>query len=369
MNVIKDNFGNKTSPGINGKAQECFLALQDEDLSYEECQTWISWLDENPDHQVAYDKVAVLWETLGRIDPKSLRLDIEVEDSEVKAAQFSKVLSLDPVRRTTLTDVIRLLNLRAARRYVPVSFAVIVLFVMGIFHFNSGGLEGLTHQGEVFETKVAATRALALSDGTTVRLAGDTRIETDYSSKERRVNIVRGKAFFEVSKNADRPFIVHAASGEAKALGTKFEVNIMSQFIAVTVEEGLVQVLGTREIVDTASAGSLHKTIIGKGERVSYSKEGRLRLVEKVNLDNVLAWRNGSLVLNRQSLAEVIEEVNRYSLKQIQYRPDEIAGMTISGTIHLSQIDDWLKGLEKGYPLKVDAVSPNMVLITRQVLP
>lgn len=348
----------RTDPSVVSKAEECFLALLDEGLSYSECQAWIRWLNQKPDHQDAYDQIARLWSALDRIDPKSLRLSADSDNGTFQVpGHFSNQV---PLARTK--DAPRIGVSRSWPAWLPVATVctLVASVVVGIFYFDR-----FFGQNEVLETKVAQMQAFKLADGTIARLAGDTRIETNYSANERRVRLVRGEAFFSVSKDANRPFIVLAGSGEAKALGTRFDVNKLEQVVTVTVEEGLVQVSGNSGEKNLSSAELPQSTTIGLGESVSYSDK-KLRPVEKVNLKYALAWRNGTLILLNQPLAEAIEQINRYSKMRILFRPNEIAGLTVSGTVNLSQTDDWLKGLEKGYSsLKVVSGGPDMLLLTR----
>ncbi|TRZ55820.1 MAG: hypothetical protein D4S02_17050 [Rhodocyclaceae bacterium] len=313
---------------VIAKAEECFLALLDEELTYPECQAWINWLDEKPDHQAAYDQTAKLWAALDGIDPKSIRIPAEAADAPRPGVAMSRSEWLPVALVCTLVSSV----------------------VLGIFHLDFAYFDRFFHEQEVLETQVAQVQTIALADGTITRLAGDTRIEIEYSGKERKVTLVRGEAFFEVSKDAHRPFIVLAGSVEAKALGTKFDVNKLAQTVIVTVEEGQVQVAGNRK--EASGAVRKQSTIIGLGERVSYSDKG-LSPVEKIDLNHAMAWKHGTLVLRNRPLAEVLEEINRFSSKRILFRPDEIAGLRVSGTVNLSQTDDWLQGLEKGFPLKV----------------
>lgn len=321
---------------VVAKAEECFLALADDELSYADCQAWISWRDEKPEHQLAYDQVARLWATLDGVDSGSLRA-APVNSPWAGAS-------------------------RAGPAWLPAALvcSLFAALALGVFHFDGGSLDRLGRQSESHETRVAQTGSFQLADGSIARLAGDTRIEVEYSGRERRLTLVRGEAFFAVSKDAQRPFIVVAGSGEARALGTRFDVNKLSQIVTVTVSEGVVQVSG----MGSSAADPKQATLIGLGERVSYSDEG-LRPVEKVDLEHAMAWGSGRLVLRSRPLAEVIEEVNRFSPRRILFRPDDIAGLSVSGTVDLGRIDDWLRGLEKGYPLKVLPGGTDTLLLTR----
>jgi hypothetical protein len=73
-------------------------------------------------------------------------------------------------------------------------------------------------------TGVGQQQVRLLPDGTRIVLNTDTRIEVDYDERERRVRLIRGEAWFEVSKRPTWPFLVRAGGREIRALGTSFIV-------------------------------------------------------------------------------------------------------------------------------------------------
>ncbi len=82
-----------------------------------------------------------------------------------------------------------------------------------------------------------------LDDGSTIQLNTDTRIELQYSSRERTVRLQRGEAHFAVAPDAERPFVVVAGSGVVRAVGTEFNVYLSDgNQTEVTVTEGIVEI-------------------------------------------------------------------------------------------------------------------------------
>ena len=90
-----------------------------------------------------------------------------------------------------------------------------------------------------------ATGELVLEDGTRVALTDGARVEAEFTSGERRVNLVGGRALFTVAHDSARPFRVEAAGSETTALGTVFEIDLTGRRPVVHLVEGSVEVRAT----------------------------------------------------------------------------------------------------------------------------
>lgn len=89
--------------------------------------------------------------------------------------------------------------------------------------------------------RAAAPRTEVLEDGTTVTLAAGTVLEVAYSPEERKLWVLEGAAVFHVTKERTRPFIVLADDLQARALGTRFRVQL-APMLRVDVYDGVVAV-------------------------------------------------------------------------------------------------------------------------------
>ena len=76
-----------------------------------------------------------------------------------------------------------------------------------------------------------------------------------------------------------------------------------------------------------------------------------------------IAWREGRFVFSGESPASVVAELNRYSVSQIEIADEELAELMISGTVLRNQIADWLEGLERAFPVRIDRVDGTRVII------
>lgn len=93
-------------------------------------------------------------------------------------------------------------------------------------------------------TGVAETRTVTLADGSRVTLNAMTAIDVDYGPDRRRIVLVEGQAFFEVTSDHARPFTVETGGNRVQALGTAFDVdaNLPDGSVAVAVTQHSVRV-------------------------------------------------------------------------------------------------------------------------------
>ena len=178
--------------------------------------------------------------------------------------------------------------------------------------------------------------SLTLSDGTIVWLNAESSLTypTAFTSRERNVSIT-GEAYFEVSHNASKPFKVQKGETSITVLGTHFNVNAYDDenTIKVTLLEGSVKVQN----------GS-SKQIIKPGEQADVV--GGIKVINGVNLDQVMAWKNGKFSFDHADIKTVMRELARWYDLDIEYegRPTtDLFGGDIQRDLPLSKTLDFLK--------------------------
>src|SRR5690606_7675607 len=100
----------------------------------------------------------------------------------------------------------------------------------------------LTPGPRTFRTGPEQTTTITLPDGSKVTLDEGTVLRADETRRERRLELVEGRAFFRVAKDASRPFVVRARGKTITALGTAFDVSLEAEQVEVTLVEGRVKV-------------------------------------------------------------------------------------------------------------------------------
>jgi transmembrane sensor len=210
---------------------------------------------------------------------------------------------------------------------------------------------------ESFSTPVAQRQSLTLADGTRVELNARTSLVVENGRAERRVRLATGEAFFTVSKDQRRPFIVETPAGSVRVTGTIFDVRTEgTSVLEVTVVEGSVQVHTT---VSGEHSGALAPTTMPlvAGHRLSASASGvAVATLEHDALDDALAWRRGQIVCDGMSLGEAAARLAHYHGRQIVVAP-EAAVLSVSGLHSLDDLDTFFADLKVMFPGKSVSVT------------
>ncbi|MFT4163563.1 FecR family protein [Shinella sp.] len=201
-------------------------------------------------------------------------------------------------------------------------------------------------------TGTGERRTVTLADGTMVELDADSAIALDYTASVRGVRLVRGRAFFDVAKDAQRPFTVHAAEGSATALGTRFVVHEWSGTVTVSVEESAVSVTGP----DRRDA------VVKAGQYVTYDLQ-RLNDVAAVDVESEVAWRRGKLIFEDRPLRQVLADVNRYRAGTIRVTDGHLLNMRVSGIFDVSDPDGVLEAIRTTLPVRSFELTPWLVIL------
>jgi transmembrane sensor len=190
-----------------------------------------------------------------------------------------------------------------------------------------------------YATGIGERRTVSLPDGTLVHLNTASALSVNYSPTRREVHLDAGEALFEVAKNPARPFVVLAQNGQARAVGTVYDVQLTDDTVRVGVREGIVAV-STRQ-------GATTPVNVTAGQRVSYNGAGQVSNIVADGLDTQTAWLRGKLIFNRQPLSLVINEIQRYRKGRIILANQHLADLKVSGVFDLNDLDDLLKSIDE----------------------
>ncbi|MGF7233082.1 FecR family protein [Arachidicoccus sp.] len=197
-------------------------------------------------------------------------------------------------------------------------------------------------------TPMGAQYQLKLPDGTEVWLNAGSSITypTCFSGKTRQVHIT-GEVYFEVTKNREKPFIVTTGDMSITVLGTHFNVNAYADesTIRTTLLEGRVKV---------SNALNGQNIFIKPGQQSQLSKSGNIKVV-KVNVDEAVAWKNGSFQFDKTDISELMRQVSRWYNISIKYdgpmTPDCFTGV-IPRNLTLNELLAILKDVKVHFKLE-----------------
>lgn len=116
---------------------------------------------------------------------------------------------------------------------------------------------------------------------------------------------ITGEAYFEVAHNPAMPFVVSKGETTVQVLGTHFNINAYDDehSLNVTLLEGSVRV---------GTAGGLPPKVIKPGEQAQVEKDGTIELVNSVDLDEVMSWKNGLFSFKGADIESIMRQVARW---------------------------------------------------------
>lgn len=205
-------------------------------------------------------------------------------------------------------------------------------------------------------TSTAELRSFTLEDGSRVRLAPESAIEMAFVAGERRVRLITGNAFFDVSPEEARPFRVEAGEAAVTVLGTAFEVRRGEGGTFVAVEHGRVRVDDLRtepKAFNTLQAGEwTHVPRTGPVVR------GALKQ------DDIAPWRYGRLVAFNRPAGDVVDDLRRYYPGAIVVQSRAFADRHVSGIYDLNDPGKTLRDLASSHGAQVRELSDWLMVIT-----
>lgn len=224
---------------------------------------------------------------------------------------------------------------------------------------------GLTSQGvepPVFSTIVVPKGRqyeLVLSDGTQVWLNSFSSIRfPDKFDADSREVAITGEAYFEVAKDPDRTFLVTSREQVIRVLGTNFNVNSYEDEdeIRTTVLEGSVEVsimpadpgsTGSAFSPESTSANNASfKRVLQPGLQSRYSASGRDFDVVAVDLEEVVAWKDGLILFEDTALEKILRQVARWYDIEVEYRGAPPERHFTGGVSRQAPLSEFLKVLE-----------------------
>lgn len=263
-------------------------------LSAKETATLDAWLEADPRHLGAYmraEAVLARLDQMGAAGADALRLD-------QPAAPFAR-------RRTVLTGA--------------AAAGLAIVAVGGLALYDMLG-------DETYSTNVGETREVVLSDGSVVTLNTNTRIAVRYTRSLRKITLAQGEALFDVTKNRRRPFIVLAHDTQVRAVGTSFTVKLVTpQTVQVLVREGVIEIQRP-DVPEAAPVRLAANNLALAPDKAPISTAA----VRTEQITRTLAWRQGRIALDNETLGDAAQEFGRYSDVQIHVEPG-LENQTVTG--------------------------------------
>lgn len=275
-----------------------------------------AWLEADRQHRDEYEQLARLWQ----------------------AADFIPRQRLEALARPAPVPQL------PRRRLVRMALAATLGAVAVGLGWGGWQYQQLNHQGSL-QTAFNERRQVELPDGSYLELNGSSHVQVAFSAGQRHVRLMAGEVMFTVAHDSGRPFVVDTAQGRVTVTGTRFDVRQDSASTRVAVEQGSVRVQG--------KGASLAQLTAGQGSHID--AQGQVAAPYAVNAATLTAWRQGKLVFDNATLAEVVAEVSRYRSQPLRVAPGKVAQLRLSSTFRTDDSDALLRALPSILPVAIKA--------------
>lgn len=302
-----------------------------------EVNTWIRESDEHARQLFRMEEVYQLGKVNARTEKqrmelaeKKLRIRIEKENEKIK-------------------KVIRM------HQWMKYAATIAILLLVG------GGVGYWFHQHDT-EMLVATAdggivKEIALPDGTKVWLNNGATLTypCDFRKDERNV-CLDGEAYFEVTKNPQKPFIVESDAMRVRVLGTtfNFKCDKRCRIAEATLIEGEIEVRGNQE------EGQI---ILTPGQRAELNKSTGKLTVKQVNAKMDIVWHDDLIPFERANIFAITKALERFYDVKIIISPDIQTSKTYSGVLKKkSNIESVLESLQNSIPFNFKIVGNNIFI-------
>ncbi len=261
-----------------------------------------AWLDSDPDHPKAYAKLERTW---GRV--QSLQ--------HLKGRAAANDTAPRPRSRSW--------SLPAA----AVAACALLAIGWSVWFTRTPSLAPYEH----YATAPAEVRTITLADGSTITLSGAGEASVTLSDRERRVELTRGSALFDVAHDPARTFVVQTPEGNITVRGTSFVVRIAGGEVRTTVLRGSVS--GSPERIGLLWRSSQPVTASVNEEIVLSDGAAELIPIAAEAIPRRLAWRDNMLAFDGETLNEAIAEVSRQTGWEFALDDPSLGQMRVGGYV------------------------------------
>lgn len=322
---MKNNQTFEQQDQLDSEAEAWLLSLVDAPEDKNLQAKLHAWLALSPQHQAAYDKAAKLWLDLGVV--QHFQPDVHKSFEQKK-----------PVKKF---------------RWGLAGGFVSAVLAFGVYA-SLPVQDPIAYQ--VVSTGIGELKEIKLSDGSVIELNANSELHYLLGDDVRRVKLVSGEAYFDVARDEQRPFVVTFRGGQAKVLGTEFNIDLGAATAEVQVTEGAVQ-LSEQDL-----SHQLGKQTVAKaGQQAEFGTNGLSKL-QPLDIAQ-LAWTKGQLIFERDRLSKVVAQLSDYLNYSITL-DDSIKDIPVTGVFSSDRPLEALNSIASALGLTL-AVSDRDIKLSR----
>lgn len=246
-----------------------------------------------------------------------------------------------------------------AWRYALGSLGICLIAAVMVLNLGLWGTQNQPIEHYSYRTAMGETVTQVLSDGSTVTLNTNTAVAITFNHAERLLHLDHGEAYFEVAKDAERPFTVFSGSHQVQAVGTAFSVRItQDNSTQVLVTEGKVA-LGIKPVISSSAASTqavdtMPSAFASSGQQAQMTGASlSVAPSDPKSIKKALAWRDGRIAFTGEPLAAALQEFARYNPTPIVIKSPSISQLPIGGYFRTNDARALAEALAEEFDLEV----------------
>ena len=210
--------------------------------------------------------------------------------------------------------------------------------------------------GAVISTERGEIRLVPLKDGSTVLLNTQSSVRVKYDEGQRFVTLLRGEAYFSVARDERRPFIVEVNGRRLRTAQAGFRVRKLDQDpVDVLVNQGQIDVISLNPLAANPLALQANTRLI-----LSAAEHPQPITPEAVTRE--LAWREGKLAFEGETLKQAAATFARYSDTRIQIRDDSLAREPVTGLFAANDPAGFSRAITRVFDARLERDGDDIVL-------
>ncbi len=288
-----------------------------------------AWIAEHPAHGVAFAKAEAAWEVSGRLKEVSPRIDPEAIAGP--AGRFEAVVGRRQVIAAIFTTA-----------FVGTAATVAVQKASSVVRYR---------------TAVGEAQRFRLEDGSSIFLNTNSAVEIAIRERSRFVRLLRGEASFVVAPGHPAPLVIDALGTRLQAVAGGFNVRLRPDVLELTVVDGQVRVAG-QDVAGDRVVMATHGAAIRAGSVA-------MTALSDTQAARRLAWQGGIVEFRGETLAQAVDEFNRYRVSPLVIGDPEIASVRVDGRFRVGASDQFIGLLSPGLGIRQVVGADRSVLLLR----
>lgn len=221
-------------------------------------------------------------------------------------------------------------------------------------------LWGATHASDVmlwaradYMTATGEQRTIDLPDGSRMILNTASAVAVNFTDSNRAVHVLEGQVFFDVARDAARPFVVDGNYSRVSVTGTAFDVHLETDLDDVGLARGQVAV---SRLVQPSE-----RTELAPGQAVNVGPAA-IASVRAIDTASAFAWTEGRITFEQQPFGEVLKQLERYYRGRVVVWNGALQETAVSGSYRLDDPALAIRSLAEAAGAKVTTL-PGVIIL------